>query len=133
MRCLTRKASCAFRSSSSGFSKPRSAKTFPLPRVTVLDIAILLSFIRLIRCAVVRQGLLQPRFNKIKLAFWRLDPARGLLLKYMKNVDHGGKLQCIYGPECTPVMLRYDLEYTGSTEAGERLCGRMLAPDLCFV
>ena len=39
MRALIRTASCALSSSSSGLSRPRSAKTFPLPRMTFVSVA----------------------------------------------------------------------------------------------
>src|SRR6267378_1254686 len=104
-----RSASPALARRSSGFGNPRSAKTFPLPSSTAIDLAMLLrSFTPLQPFSMFLLGSLEPRLDQVSLSFWRFDPGLRLLLERMEHIDAASQPHGIDGTICISAMILDD-------------------------
>jgi hypothetical protein len=75
----------------------------------------------------VRSRNLQARFNQIQVSLRRLGGPLGLLLERVEHIDRESEPDRVDASVGVPVVIRDDLEDTGSAKSGKWLCRRMLA------
>src|ERR1700722_3868853 len=82
----------AFARRSSGFVRPMSANSFPLPSTPPIILAMGPCFFRLLQPGVVFfRGPLETRLNQSNFSFRRLGPRLRFFLKCMQNKDAAGE------------------------------------------
>src|SRR3954447_3258939 len=110
MRCT----SSAFARSSSGFLRPRSAKTFPLLGSTVSSV-FTLAFLRT-SCRMVFLRRFQPTADGLDFRRRCLNPALRLLLERMEHVHRTGELHGVHHAIGVPVVVFDDFEHPRPAE-----------------
>ena len=104
-----RLTSSAFTRWASASGRPRSAKTLPLPRSTVVSVAFMAS-VSTMRVTVVPLGGGQALADQVEFLLRRRDAPPGLLLEGMQDVDGGLEPDRVDGPEGVAVVARDDFE-----------------------
>jgi len=84
-----------------------------------------LDFISVLPFSVVPFGFREPLLNQINLPCWRRDAFRGLLLKYVQNINGVLETHGINRSPGIPVVRSYNFEHASSAKAFERFSRRI--------
>src|ERR1017187_8994863 len=106
--------------SRSGWGKPRSAKTLPLPFLTRM---VLFFFMSVVPLPIVPLCRSEPLFDEFDFFLRRGDAFLGLLLKGVQHVNSVAEAHRVDGPEGVALIGRYDLKHSAPAETFEGFDG----------
>src|ERR1700674_5394022 len=115
-------ARSAFARRSSGFGRPMSANTFPLPSTTSIDLAMSYgSSLPLQPCLVLFFGTFEARLNQIDLSLRRLYSRLRFFLEYVQNVHAASESNGVDSPVCISVKIIDNLKNFRTAEPSKGL------------